>query len=109
MLRLWQDHLVLHLVCRDFHTWGNYPFDALGGEVDLLQELLCEADLVLVDLLGCELGEHASEVALEGVLGDLDDGAAVPTEESLDGVAEDKENQATTTWSEAASMLLARW
>jgi hypothetical protein len=55
-----------------------------------LEELLGEAQLVLVDLLGSELGEDATQVPLEGVLGDLDDLLPALAEEALEGVVEER-------------------
>jgi hypothetical protein len=56
----------------------------------LLEELLGEAELVLVDLLGGELGEDAAEVSLERVLGDLDDLRPALAEEPLERVVEER-------------------
>ncbi len=57
--------------------------------VRLLDEALCELEPVLVDLFRGEGGQHAAQVALEGLLGDLVDLVHVLLEEALHRVAED--------------------
>ena len=78
---------VAHVV-RDVLDLEGVEDQSQSAEVvlGLLQELLREADLVLVDLLGCELRAAWSA---SGCPWRPYDGAAIPTEESLDGVAEE--------------------
>ena len=56
----------------------------------LLQQRVGEAGLVLVHLLGRELGEHAAQVALQRLLGDPHDLRELLAQEALDGVVQQR-------------------
>src|SRR5207247_5848199 len=56
----------------------------------LFEQRVREARLVLVDLFRGELGEHAAQVALQGLLGDLHELLARLAQEALDRVVEQR-------------------
>ena len=81
---------VAHVV-RDVLDLQGVEHEAHAVEVvlRLLQQGVREARLVLVDLFGGELGEHAAQVALEGLLGDAHELLAGLAQEALDRVVEE--------------------
>ena len=73
---------VLDLEHVEFQTQG---LDVVVGLVD---ELVAELEPVLVDLLGGHGGQHAPQVGLQGLFGDLADVHVVDVKEALGGILE---------------------